>query len=183
MICEADKADLLYRKILEIRNDMRGDFEVKPPSDRLFDEFKDFDIIREDDLTEMVWGLQGAGKAFIEVEKEREEKRKQRLLKGISQELISISERLMDIRSGHVYSGFRTLCIENFLKEPPIGKGAEELLKNLSDLCDMCRETNDIIRTDDKNEKQIINENVEKIESLVREIKKKIGEIDEKTVI
>jgi len=84
--------------------------------EHLVDEFKDFEIKREDELTEMVWALQGAGDAFAtsaEQQKElvirtnrllqfmrtRDSRKSASRLFALHQELINISLRLDDSKT------------------------------------------------------------------------------------
>ena len=193
IICEADKAKQFHEKLKELKKRKSELFrikEIKEPSGKLFDKFDRFRIIREDDLTEMVWGLLGAGRSFQFAEKMRESQRKSRLLTGLKQELTSISNQLDCIKGGDLYYELRTFCIEHFLKEPPNDMD-NDLLTSLSDLCDTCYETNSLVRKlrdwklmdkdpSDKEklirklEKSRFEENLKRISSLATSIDEKI---------
>jgi len=178
IICEAERANELYERIEKLKNEIRGNFIVNKPSAQLFDEFDDFYIKREDDLTEMVWGLQGAGKAFKEAEKMREENRKRMLIKSLTQELNSILVHIDKLRHKEPVSSLRVICLENFLREPPLDIN-DDLMKNLNDLYDLCVETNDLLKNGDGEYVNIIMENLNRIEHLVITIEQKIGGKDE----
>jgi len=177
VICDADKAKELFEGIGRIRERLGGMFAIGEPTETLFDEFTDFTIKREDDLTEMVWGLQGAGKAFLSAEDVREEMRKKRLMRGLKGEISSISDRIEDVKSG--VGTFRTICMENFLKEPPLGPDISELLDNLNDLWDACDEANRLMPHFSQSDARArIEDNIKRIESLVGAINKKLGDED-----
>lgn len=103
------------------------------------DEYKnimDFQIKREDDLTEMVWALQGAGQEFktsseqigkiLEEIQERDKKKKMSVLQSLNIELHNLYSTLVKIDSDnpHLHSTeildeLNTLCLESCIKYPP----------------------------------------------------------------
>jgi len=139
--CDEEKAKKFYRTILckaeEKRIRIREDACI-PPTDKVFD-FKSFKIIMEDDLKEMVWALQGAGRIF----KEQEEVAREEFLKGFMYELRSISDYLRDVLAKGIRNRrLRTFSMENVLKQPPSNLDGE-LVSQIGDLYHLCLEIND----------------------------------------
>lgn len=174
---EKNKAETFYDELCKLKARKDKVFQIsniKKPSEQLFD-LDNFRIEREDDLTEMVWALQGAGRSFIFSEKMREEQRKKSLLISLRHELYSISSHIGDIKTdiklSDVCLEFRVFCIENFLKEPP-NDTDPTLLSNLNDLYDICLQTNYFLRNPSPINKQNerIEENLKKIEELINAI-------------
>ena len=139
-------------------------------------EFDKFEIKREDELTEMVWALRGAGNVFQKLidtikkqEEEREEKRAQSLEISIESELNTISETLNSIDLGNTHPRFRTCCIEHFIVEPPIPINRDKILA-LSGLYNLCNETNQILGENSGDAR--IKENLGKIREFLESLEK-----------
>jgi len=81
-----------------------------------------------------------------------------------------------DIKSGESCSEFRVICIENFIKEPPLDID-DVILNNLNDLYDTCLEANNLIKTTKKGEKsKRLDDSLKRIEELINTIIQKIGD-------
>ncbi len=94
--------------------------EVKDETIEIVDD--KFEVIREDELTEMVWALQTAGKAVLSQEKIRS----QNVIRGVLVELENLKNKLNEIDEKKELKGsdlytirFNVLSIEEFLREPP----------------------------------------------------------------
>ncbi|MFH0890067.1 MAG: hypothetical protein V1836_02895 [Candidatus Aenigmatarchaeota archaeon] len=178
VICESDKADSLYKGIKILVDKANEDDklyfikDVKLPDDRIFDN-TDLDLVREDDLSEMVWALRGAGRAFKKLadETKKLEERKQKvktesMFTGLRYEINSISEHVGFLRSKERNSDFQLFTIEHFLKEPIVLNDGD-LLTSLRALYDFCQETNHL-----KNAGKDIDKNLDVIEALIDSIVK-----------
>ena len=144
--------------------------------------FEDFKAVREDELTEMVWALRGAGKVFSGLvkevrnqtqamwgqEMERERKMLESLVRSIESELVSINERRAYIEEGERHLGFRLFCIENFIKEPPSDVD-KDFLRSLNELYELCDEVNQLIKMKviDQNK---LRDNLKGIENLINSL-------------
>lgn len=113
------------------RDSMKIDsIEVK---DTFFDEDDlgdEFTVRREDDLHEMFWALQGAGKVFEVMEK----KRIKGQIRGLIYELNSLEERFLEVTE------YEPSSIINFLTNCPVADDA--LIESLQIICQKCREIN-----------------------------------------
>ncbi|RLF94866.1 hypothetical protein DRN50_04710 [Thermococci archaeon] len=187
ILCQgSDVREFIERLKKFIDKEFKGKIKLNEYKEkRIVDLKDDFVIIREDDLTEMVWALRGAGKVFErliklidEKERERESKRKKSLLLSLENELSSIYDRADRIERREAHMKFRLFCIENFLKEPPIDVDIE-LTKGLNDLYEYCDETNNLIdmypQMSDE-ETKLLEDNIDKIKKLVDELLKKMKE-------
>ena len=174
IICEAGKAAPFAAGISRLQESLGTKFDVQGPTEELFDEFKDFEVIKEDDLTEMVWGLQGAGRAFLL----GEERRKSRLHMSLTNEILSISIRVARAKESK-YSEFPLFCTEHFLKEPPHDTG-EAFMFKLRDLHNLCSETNEMMR-DIKDGKAVLGsqteDNLKKISEITEGLIKSLREV------
>lgn len=122
VICRCDEEKLKgFVRIVDSKlkeNPLVGSIETgkyEPYADHVI-RFDGFEVVREDDLTEMVWALQNAGHAVLSQNKIRT----MNLLRGVARELISIQTLLKEIRDKKVKTGktFRLLSIESMIKEP-----------------------------------------------------------------
>ena len=118
--CERRKAKNFYDSI--IRKAKAKGIRIKEekcitPTEDIFEFKKEFKIIREDDLREMVWALQGAGRVF----KEQEEVKRAEMINGLRYELHSISEtseKIIDEMK--VNRRLRLISMKKILAQPPI---------------------------------------------------------------
>jgi acylphosphatase len=137
--CESDKADALFQSIIFAAKEKRikvDESKWQKPTQELY-HFDGFEIIREDDLKEMVWALQGAGKIF----KEQEDVNKEEALMGLEYELRSISDSAQRMHKDKKIRKFRTISLENILKAPPLVLGLQVVPK-ITDLYESCLEIN-----------------------------------------
>ena len=111
IICEGEKEKLdnFFKKIKKLEKCKDKLFNIKEVNneEELF-EFKEFKLVREDELSEMVWALQGAGKVFYATEKTRIES----LYDGLKTGITYISIHTGNIRSGEKYSKIPLFIIE-----------------------------------------------------------------------
>ncbi len=96
------------------------------------DNFKEFKVIREDELTEMVWALQGAGQIFRRSTQDivkaiiiRDLKRERSLLYALKMEVKLIGIRADTMiksleRGDRIIFQFECHCIQKTLTDPPI---------------------------------------------------------------
>ena len=173
IICEKEKSDLLFKEIERLKERKDTLFKIKnvTKTDKLFDDFQDFDVVREDDLSEMVWALQGAGKVFYFAEKMRQETRKKSLFTALKSCITNISMNLDEIISGEKSSRFHLFAIEHFLKEPPLGVDSI-LERNLWDLYDVCQEVNTLLTDRKEFDEKRFKSDCERIRKLLKKIEK-----------
>jgi len=125
--CEDEKHAILFKKGVssEIKKNrmVEPGYEISEPEAYIDpaiteEDVNDFEIEREDDLTEMVWALQNAGKALMIQGKLRDEMHTNALKVEIegSKELIGKITNESDVKEC-----FATVAIESCLKEPPWG--------------------------------------------------------------
>lgn len=177
VICETESeegATKFFEEIKRIQNPLiKLDKASAEMSTKLFNEFKDFNIVREDDLSEMVWALQGAGRVFANQEEERRTVRENQLLESLTYELPTISNCWEYISTERKKRHFNLICIEKILSEPPTGK--KELVENIRNLYETCKQFNDMM--DEGGWDGILSsENYEKIQGLLKGIKAKCEE-------
>jgi hypothetical protein len=102
---------------------------------------KSFEIEREDDLTEMVWALQNAGKALML----QEDLKKESMNRALRYEIEAFKEVLSQISDGIRFPEcFPTVAIEGFLRTPP--ERNDNLITTLYTLYRYARAINHIIR-------------------------------------
>jgi|SRR3989344_2422380 len=169
-----EMAEKFFNKILDIDNplidgkidmDKSTKTKVSYDSEKNAPEYKDFHIKREDELTEMVWALQAAGKVF-ENEGRIKAKSLNRALKyGIDD--VSAGANEMQNSQGHERK-FVLISIENYLAQCPSDN--EDLMYNLYDLYQFCQEINNSTTPGDKRYK----DNLLKIADLCTQIKEKL---------
>lgn len=112
------------------------------------EEYASFKVVREDDLTEMVWALQGAGKTFgaqtkllLKWFEERDRKKNENLKVSLQAELSSISDQANQMVSNKMKNaGLPVFSIERALTDMPFD--ADGLRTALHDLHFHCREAN-----------------------------------------
>ncbi|MFH1364510.1 MAG: acylphosphatase [Candidatus Aenigmatarchaeota archaeon] len=146
--------------------------EPETHSDLALDENKidEFIIEREDDLTEMVWALQNAGKALLLQEKLRTKS----ILRGLSAEIAACREVLQNIDKNNIsYTVcFPTIAIEGFLTNPP--EDYENLTTRLHELYRSARAINFMIREKkDKRDMPLdpLREILDEIEEILKEVR------------
>lgn len=103
---------LVKRDYIEIQGPQKYD----DPAER-GNEIGGFEIKREDELTEMVWALQNAGRALLI----QGELRREQQFRALGAEIYAFQEVLNKIEKGNTYKEqFAVIAIENFLREPPL---------------------------------------------------------------
>lgn len=101
----------------------------------------EFEIIREDELSEMVWALQGAGKIFAGGEKSRERK----LTQALKLALIETSACADEHNRGTPNNrNFVVTALENFISTGPVED--TDLVKQVYDLYQLCGQANEYLR-------------------------------------
>lgn len=102
-----------------------------------------YDIEREDDLTEMVWALQNAGKALLLQEKLRKES----LFRALDAEMEAFQQVIEQLEEKSSYGEFfPTVALEGFLGNPPEPpKGCENLMTKLHALYRYAKTVNHVI--------------------------------------
>lgn len=141
-----------------------------------------FEVIREDELTEMVWALQNAGHAILYQEEFKENERVKRLVSGIEYEMDAIryvidnNEKLCrSILKFNIYiMKFKLISTENLLREPPAITKFYNLITALRSLCLYCDRFNDAIDCNLYSRKSI---SLIELIPLLDEIKKLRGEV------
>jgi acylphosphatase len=150
IICCRDDAKTFGKFLIELeglksRKDALYKVTGVVEKDALFDDFNGFNVVRGDDLSEMVWGLQAAGKVFSFSEKTRNIS----LLKSLELCLNSVSVQLDQIEAAGRCSPFHLFAIEHFLEQPPANfEGADTFLVKLWDLYTVGKSLNALM--DDK---------------------------------
>lgn len=124
VVCKKDKSAAFIdnlRKELP-RHSLFGNIKIQDPQDYIladYEKLKDeFEIVRSDELTEMVWALQGAGKMFRHAQKAQMETRANSMMAAVRAELISMMNVCDDIQAGYI-TRFCPVATEHFIKEPP----------------------------------------------------------------
>jgi acylphosphatase len=131
------------------------------------EDINDYEIEREDDLTEMVWALQNAGRAFLI----QGELIKKMHVKALKAELEGFKEVLGKIDDDDNRECFTLVALETCLKEPPWENA--ELIAKLHTLYRYAKTINFVIRRGEKRNKMPVDE--------IPKVLKEIGEIlDEK---
>jgi acylphosphatase len=142
VLCECDKAtaDKLFSSIKQaaaVKRIKIDENKTEPPTQKIF-EFDSFDIVREDDLKEMVWALQGAGRTF----KEQDDIKKEEALRGLFYELRALSDYALEMLEKNNHKrAFRMLSMENIMTCPPSGID-ETIVSQIGDLYQRCSEIN-----------------------------------------
>ena len=123
-------------------------------------------MIREDELTEMVWALQAAGKVFYSQETIRENKQ----LRGLSFECSFIEDVVKNIEEGNKFRRFTIPLIETILREPSkkFNDSENSPIYSLYSLFEYCRLINNMLDSD---------ELLEDIQPLLDEVKKSNKEL------
>ncbi len=110
--------------------------KLNPSTAELLYKFNEgFCIEREDDLKEMVWALQAAGKVFAE----QGRKAKERQLSGLNFEINELSKKIEALTPGSQPPKLRTLAMENVLTQPTF---AGKLLGLTSEIYNIVQELN-----------------------------------------
>lgn len=185
VICEvktSSVADQFYNQILSSQNPMISE-KIDPQKSKRtqlsFDpeenspKFEDFNIIREDELAEMVWALQGAGRVFA-LQGEIRNKNLNRSLKyGIN----SISECAAQLlTNGKPKRKFTLLAIDNYITECP--SNDRIIMINLYDLHQMCEDVNAIISSNDlEKEKAKLDDSLRKIIDICASVEKSFDKV------
>lgn len=144
IICiKDDNYNNFFDVLNKIKNDDKFEINKITEHDHLLDEnhFKDFEIKREDDLQEMVWALQGAGKMFELTEKRRVKGQVKALIYGLSE----ITDWL---NSGKIVP-LEPIALNNFLINCPIDN-EQDLIENLQTINSEIRELNHLINGKDE---------------------------------
>lgn len=124
---------------LDTQKSFKRKVTVEPKHD--FELPEEFAVIREDELTEMVWALQGAGKIFAAGEKLKERK----LVEALKLAVIEISacadEHNQDTPSNR---NFIITALENFISTGPVEDA--DRVKQVYDLYQLCGQANEYLR-------------------------------------
>lgn len=171
VIChtEEENAKEFCEKIKSIDDELiKIDRTKSGIAEKMFDDFgKEFIIIRENELTEMVWGLLAAGKIF----QAQEQKKKKALIKALQYGLNSISNCAQALQTNiDAKRDFSLFTLENFLKEVPIDD--KILMDAIMDLYELCKATNNLLSEQERDKIAIRNS--------LAEILKKAAAVDEK---
>lgn len=126
-----------------------GNIEIRGPKEYNDPVIKDdepngFEIKREDELTEMVWALQNAGKALLI----QNELRQKQQFRALDAEMDAFQEVLNKIeKKNNIYKEqFALIAIEGFLREPP-SKCDSNLIARLYQLYRYAKTINNMIET------------------------------------
>ncbi len=145
-----EKNELFEKKDLDsIRFEKIDDFSVAETP------FTTFEVVREDELTEMMWSLQNAGKAFLLQLKMKEVAQ----VRALEFELEANKELLAKIDDDdNVYNEcFNYLAVENILREPSM-KWKRNFIIKLHHLCAYYKVLNHMIETERKKEDMPLDE-------------------------
>jgi len=179
VICGKEKSDLLFEEINKLKK--RGDvlFRIKNifKTDELFDDFQDFDVVREDDLSEMVWALQGAGKVFVSASKKVEDMPGYKKSEVIGR-LESVKKELL-YAQGNIVNVDDFVCLKQFISDPLIDFTAEEKEEEdlIRRLIEFYHEFLYLKKYKEKLDEDKIDGVVKEIKGFVREIEIKINEL------
>jgi len=140
VICQAEYAvaEEFLKNILagEKKIDKHTKTQVDYPDEKA-SKFNSFTVKREDELSEMVWALQGAGKVFSSVE----EKRKLALDNSLRLGLTVISACADELKSAPASKReFVLLAVDNYIQQCPTSD--EGLVMGLYDLHELCAKAN-----------------------------------------
>ncbi len=131
---------------------------------------KGFEVVREDELSEMVWALQGAGKVFGL----NEDLRKKKILGALKQAINQIADQADKYRQKPWQSkAFVLTPIDNFICEAPTKD--EGLVTQVYDLYQLCMETNNTRHAEDKPGEGKTRELMGQILKLAVKIQKKLN--------
>lgn len=134
-----------------------------------------FKVIREDELTEMVWALQAAGKAFFS----QDDIRERNLMRGLVFEIDHIRQVIdqIDTKINHFERKINLILIENILREPPYKpqKIDDELMYDLYSLYEYCQSINMTIEKE-----RNIDVPLDEIRKLIKRIEPKLDGIVKK---
>jgi len=134
--------------------------------DSLFDDFNGFNVVRSDDLSEMVWGLQAAGKVFSFSEKTRN----MSLFKSLELCINSVSVQLDQMEAAGKYSSFHLFAIEHFLEQPPASfEGADAFLLKLWDLYTVGKGLNALIENKARADEKVFISQIKSLRELLGE--------------
>ncbi len=133
----AEKENLFLEGIRKIIGSMDG---VRVEDGKNIFDFDSFQAVREDDLTEMVWGLQGAGKLLVTIEESRQRSK----IQAVKMSIPVIIEHISALPGGDPKGTFPLFALEHFLEEPPVDL-SPALAEKVSQLHAMCHEANDLI--------------------------------------
>lgn len=134
-----------------------------------------FKIVREDELTEMTWALQSAGKTILV----QEDVRAENLVRGVRVELNSNILLVKDIKTRRVKLGrrFRVLSVGAFLGQPPkkCNKMSRDdynsFLYKLNNLYEACSAYNYLLRSGGSYYHPSMTVPLAEIESAIDEVK------------
>ena len=144
-----------------------------PQTDHNFDGFQ---IEKEDELTEMVWALQGAGRVF----EMQERTRINRLDRALRYGLTIMSDCANELQTNSMSKRlFVLLAVDNYIKECPTKD--QELIANLYDLHLFCEKANSLLeqRVTISSTETEFKELLTKILKLCSSIQEKIPKIKE----
>jgi acylphosphatase len=156
-----EQAKTFFEKILEIQNPLiEGKIDklksekrkvvFSPEEKNLFPQ--EFKIKREDELSEMVWALQGAGKVFAIAEEQREKRHEQKLKQALEHGMAHISSQASELKSNQKSARyFILLTVEQYLRE---ATAKNDLITNLYDLYYLCDYVNRIQQAEKRNQKE-----------------------------
>ncbi len=134
------KENLLIKELPEIKilpspiNDSHQEDKIKGS--------ETFKIIREDELTEMVWALRNAGAAVLS----QEVIRGRNILRTLLAELLTTN---IMINSGKIEREINIIALESMLREPHESI-SDEILIDLHSVYALCRQLNKKLDNDDK---------------------------------
>lgn len=102
--------------------------------------WEDFQVDREDELTEMVWALQAAGRVFQLQEEEKVRRLQRALLYGVLAITDCANQLQVDLASNRK---FVLLAIDHYLCEAPSDN--DDLMANLYALREFCDQSNTLL--------------------------------------
>lgn len=178
VICQTDSEDLVETLREAIKTKIpEKNILVEPKNikisekneiqDATLKNFETFEIVREDELTEMAWALQSAGKAVLSQDKVRAKN----LIRGIQQEIELIRQHIVNIRNKENKHRIRfiLLAIKNLLKEPP--ESCENLAATLYSVYVYCEAINIMIESGipmDEMPLDDLEDSLEKVEKILK---------------
>lgn len=161
-VCAAkneEQANKLFDKIIHIEKPpIKGSIFGRPLSKMRMvtykppiPKFKDFAIKREDELSEMVWALQGAGKVFELQQKQKTE----RLNNSLKYAINLIADRATELKTnGKAKRKFVVLAIDNYIKECPVND--QVLMSTLYDLSELSEKANELAQSRETSDSELI---------------------------
>ncbi len=162
---------LIENKIDQLKSEKRKVI-LEPEEKKPFQQ--EFKINREDELSEMVWALQGAGKVFAIAEEQREKHHQQKLEQALEHGLAHISNKASELKANpKSVRHFILLTIEQFLRE---ATAKNDLITNLYELYYLCDYVNRIQQAEKRQQKEPEMQGaLDRIRGLCESIQQKLG--------